>query len=306
VASYFTVYVDILNAFDNFGPLFDAVIDEPGAWEGTLKGEKEDPDGPQIDIREELIKNLGQRVTMVADYNLPVTTTSERLLWAIESRDDAAVAKAIEKCVKNDPTIKRREIAGHVVWEIVEEESTGVPPLDVELPTLTPKKGDGKKSDGKEDDEEKESHFLPHGAITVAYGQLFIASHIDFLAKTLKPLNMNSRLATQPQFQQVWNLTFQNLGMNPQSARSFSWTDRWVEPTYELIRQDKMPQSDSLLGRTLNTLAAPGKKGAPRRQRIDGSKLPNFNVVRQALGPSTAAMTSEPDGWFIKGVLMTK
>ena len=307
VATYFTVYVDILNAFDNFGPLYDEIMGEKGLWKQTLEGMSTDPSGPQIDLRKELIANLGQRVTMVADYNLPITTTSERLLWAIETKDEAAVAKALEKCVKNDPTIKKREIAGHVVWEIVEEEDTGVPQLKVDVPTLTPKKDDGKaKPDEKDDDQEKESHFLPHGAITVAHGQLFIASHIDFLVKTLKPLAENSRLATQPEFQQVWDLTFGKLGVKQQSSRSFSWTDRAVQPTYELIRQGKMPQSESLLGRTLNSLAAPGKKGAPRRQRIDGSKLPDFDVVGKALGPSTAAMTSEENGWFIKGVLMTK
>ena len=279
---------------------------EKGVWQQTLKGMRTDPSGPQIDLRKELIANLGQRVTMVTDYNLPITTTSERLLWAIETKDDAAVAKAIEKCVKNDPTIKKREIAGHDVWEIVEEEDTGVPQLKIDVPALTPKKEEGKTKPDEKDDEEKESHFLPHGAITVAHGHLFIASHIDFLVKTLKPLEANRRLATQPEFQQVWDLTFSKLGMKQQSSRSFCWTDRAVQPTYELIRQGKMPQSESLLGRTLNSLAAPGKKGAPRQQRIDGSKLPDFDVVGKALGPSTAAMTSEENGWFIKGVLMTK
>ncbi len=307
VATYFTVYVDILNAFDNFGPLYDEIVGEEGLWIKTLEDMKTLSDGPHIDLRKELIANLGQRVTMVADYNLPITTTSERLLWAIETKDQAKVEAAVRKCVNNDPSIKERKIDGHVVWEIVEEEETGVPKVEVDVPTLTPKKGGGKSKPGeKDDDEDKESHFLPHGAFTVAYGQLFIASHIDFLVKTLKPLNENSRLATQPAFQQVWNVTFNNLGLKPQSARSFSWTDRAVQPTYELIRQDKMPQSESLLGRTLNSLATGGKKGQPRRQRIDGSKLPNFAVVRKALGPSTAAMTSEPDGWFIKGVLLTK
>ncbi|MGA2256900.1 MAG: hypothetical protein ABSG53_19790 [Thermoguttaceae bacterium] len=307
VATYFTAYVDIQNAFDNFGPLYDEIIGEKGIWKETLKGMITDPNGPQIDLQKELIANLGQRVTMVADYNLPITTTSERLLWAIETKDDAAVAKALEKCVKNDPTIKKRMIAGHVVWEIVEEEDTGVPQLKVDVPALTLKKDDGKaKSDEKDDDQDKEGHFLPHGAITVAHGQLFIASHIDFLVKTLKPVDANSRLATQPGFQKVWDITFGELGVKAQSSRSFSWTDRAVQPTYELIRQGKMPQSESLLGRTLNSLAAPGKKGAPRQQRIDGSKLPDFGVVGKALGPSTAAMTSEANGWFIKGVLMTK
>lgn len=306
VATYFTVYVDILNAFDNFGPLYDEIINEKGVWKQTLEGMATDPSGPQIDLRKELIANLGQRVTMVTDYNLPITTTSERLLWAIETKDEAAVAKAIEKCVKNDPTIHKVLIAGHVVWEIVEEEDANVPILKVDVPSLTPKKDDGKSKSDEKDDQEKEAHFLPHGAITVAHGQLFIASHIDFLAKTLKPIDANSRLATQLEFQQVWNVTFSKFGLKQQASRGFSWTDRALQPTYELIRQGKMPQSESLLGRTLNSLATPGKNGSPRHQRIDGSKLPDFDVVRKALGPSTAAMTSEENGLFTKGALMTK
>jgi hypothetical protein len=307
IAAYFTVYIDILNAFDNFGPLYDEMMGEKGLWKQTLEGMITDPGGPQIDLRKELIANLGQRVTMVADYNLPITTTSERLVWAIECKNPAAVAKALEKCVKNDATIKKRVINGYDVWEIVEEEDTGVPQLKVDVPSLTPKKDDGKpKADDKDEDQEKESHFLPHGAITVAHGELFIATHIDFLAKILKPLDKDRRLATQPEFQKVWNVTFGALGIRQQSSRSFAWTDRWVEPTYELVRQGKMPQSESLLARTLNTMASTNKKGGPRQQRIDGSKLPDFSVVRKSLGPSTAAMSSEANGWFIKGVLMTK
>jgi len=307
VAMYFTVYMDIPNAFDNFGPLYDEIIGEKGVWKQTIESMITDPSGPQIDLRKELISFLGPRVTMVADYHLPITTTSERLLWAIEVTDEAAVAKALEKCVKNDPTIKQRLIDGHVVWEIVEEEETGMPQLKVDVPTLTPKKDDKAKPD-EGDDQEKESHFLPHGAITVAHGQLFIATHIDFLTKTLKPIAPSDRLATQPEFLKVWNLTFNELGAKQQSSRSFSWTDRAVEPTYELIRQGKMPQSESLLGRTLNSLATkPGENNsAQRKQRINGEKLPDFKVVAPALGPATASMTTEKDGWFIKGVLVTK
>ena len=306
VASYFTVYIDILNAFDNFGPLYDQIIGEKGLWKQTIETMITDPSGPQIDLRKELIANLGQRVTMVSDYNLPITTTSERLLWAIEVKNEAAVAKAVEKCVNNDDTIKKREIDGHVVWEIVEEEDTAAPVLNVDVPAITPKKEDDKtKPEEKDDDQDKKDHFLPHGAITVARGHLFVATHIDFLKKTLKSLDENKRLATQPEFQKVWDVTFSKLGVKQQSSRSFAWTDRAVQPTYELIRQGKMPQSESLLGRTLNSMAA-GARGTPRHQRINGSKLPDFDVVGKALGPSTAAMTSEPDGWFIKGVLMTK
>ena len=186
---------------------------------------KTDPDGPQIDLRKDLVAHLGQRVTMVAGYQLPITTTSERLLWAIEVKNQAAVAKAVEKCVNNDPTIKKRVIGGQDIWEIVEEEDKGMAPPTIDLPGMGPEK-EGKKPDSE--DEEKEGHFLPHGAFTVAQGQLFISSHLNFLVKTLKPIPAASQLATQPEFLKVWNITFNQLGIKQQSARSFSWSDRAI------------------------------------------------------------------------------
>ena len=95
------------------------------------------------------------------------------------------------------------------------------------------------------------------------------------------------------------------MGMKQESSRSFSWTDREVQPAYELIRQGKMPQSDSLLGRARIAWLRPPRRGAAEA-RINGSKLPGFDFVSKALGPSTAAMTSEPDGWFIKGFFSAK
>ena len=196
-----------------------------------------------------------------------------------------------------------------MIWEIVQEEENSVPEFKIDVPNFAPKKDDDKTKSSDDDEDAaaaKEDHFLPHGAIAVAEGHLFVASHIDFLEKTLKPLPENQRLATQKEFQQVWGITFGKMGMKQQSSRSFSWTDRAVQPAYELIREGKMPQSESLLGRALNSLAEPTKNKAPREQRINGSKLPGFDIVGKALGPSTAAMTSEKDGWFIKGVLLNK
>ena len=112
IATYTTLYFDILNAFDNFGSLFDELFGqgETGTWDEVKQSLKEDPNGPQIDLRKELIQHLGQRVSMLTDYQLPITTTSERLLFAIEAKNAKAVAAAIEKLFKNDPTVKRREV----------------------------------------------------------------------------------------------------------------------------------------------------------------------------------------------------
>ena len=96
IATYTSLYFDVLNGFDNFGSLFDELVGgEKGSWQESLDSLKGDPKGPMIDLREELIKHLGQRVSMLSDYQLPITITSERLLFAIEAKDPKAVAAAI-------------------------------------------------------------------------------------------------------------------------------------------------------------------------------------------------------------------
>jgi hypothetical protein len=302
VASYTTLYFDITNAFDNFGWLFDELFGEgeKGVWIDTLKSLEQDPNGPKINLRKELILNLGQRVTMLSDYQLPITTSSERLLFAIETRDEKAVARAVEKCMKNDPTVKRRVIRGHVIWEIVEEEQPKVPSISLEIPSIGPKKEEEEKEGA-----EKESHLLPHGAVTVANGQLYIASHLDFLLKILKPIAKKDTLAECAEYKKVAAMVA-GLKFSKRSVGGFSRIDEQFRPTYELIRQGKMPESESLLGRTLNTFSGAAKRGVVRSQRINGKNLPDFEVVERALGLGGMAAASETDGWFLKGFMLPK
>jgi hypothetical protein len=56
----------------------------------------------------------------------------------------------------------------------------------------------------------------------------------------------------------------------------------------------------------LNTLFGAGKKGVVRKQEIDPKAMPDFQFVQRFLGPAGMQMVSEPDGWFLKGVLLTK
>ena len=148
-------------------------------------------------------------------------------------------------------------------------------------------------------------HFLPHGAVTVAYGRLLIASHIDFLLKVLKPRPKSESLAENPEYKHTaaW---VDKLGLPKHCVRQFTRTDESFRTTYELLRQGKMPESESLLGRTLNTMSGAAKSGVPRSQRIDGSHLPDFQVVRRSLGLGGMGAVSEPDGWFFKGFMLPK
>lgn len=291
IATYSTLYFDILNAFDNFGPLFNELFgeSESGAWDDVLDGLKTAPNGPQLDLREELIKYLGHRVSLVTDYELPITTASERLLFAIETTNEEAMANGLKKWFANESTAKRREIDGHVIWEIVESEGPEMEGPEVSLgdvPDLAPIR---KKA--------KQQNLMPHLAATVADGHLFIASHMDFL---LKVLRSKDSLVKDVDYQLV-NQTINQMNPQEKCARIFSRTDEEYRPTYEMVKQNKMPESESMLGHLLNTLFGEGKKGAVRQQRIDGSKLPDYEVVRHYLGPAGMQITAEKDGWFLKG-----
>jgi len=61
-----------------------------------------------------------------------------------------------------------------------------------------------------------------------------------------------------------------------------------------------------MFGRVLNTAFGAGKKGVVRKQQIDPKAMPDYEFVRRYLGPAGIQMTTEPDGWFLKGVMLPK
>jgi hypothetical protein len=312
VATYTTLYFDIGNAFKHFGALFDELfgMGETGTWEEVKQSLKEDPNGPRIDLGDDLVKYLGQRVSVVTDYQLPITTTSERLLFVIETTNPKAVAKAIEKLMKNDPTARRRDVNGHVIWEVVEDQTPvpAAPEISFgDVPAVTPVHPLKKKKSkgGDEEEEDKEQRLLPHMAITVWEGNLVIASHIDFLLKVVAPPKKPDQLKGDVDYRLV-DGKIKKLEPKDKCLRSFSRTDEEYRPTYELVRQNKMPESESMLARLLNGIFGESKKGSARAQRIDGSKLPDYQIVRRSLGPAGFQATSEPNGWYLKGFTLSK
>ncbi len=90
---------------------------------------------------------------------------------------------------------------------------------------------------------------------------------------------------------------------------SFTRSDESIRPTYELLREGKLPEGQTFFARLLNkvlTTSEDEEKGIVRKQRIDGSKLPSFELARRYFGPTARAMTAEDNGWFITGVVLNK
>jgi len=327
IASCSMFHWDVLKAFDSFGPTFDWRVgdgEEAGIWIDVLDSlaDKEDEEGPQIDLRNELVGYLDQRVTSISNYLPETSTTCERMLFAVRIKPGqtgnviAGLRKWFGKgkdnldSKKGDPTIQVRLFEGLEIWETVEPEPTPTPggPV-IQLPNYTPeqKKPLTRREQifGRDEGGKRRSSLLPRRAVTVVDNHLLIASHYDFLIDVLRRAKTPDPLGNSTDFQVVASL-MQRLGAGEDCLRIFSRGDEQYRATYELIRMGKMPEAETMFARMLNSFLGPAEKGVLRKQEIDGSKMPEYDVVRGSLGPGGTFGKSEPDGWFLVGFMLKK
>jgi hypothetical protein len=90
------------------------------------------------------------------------------------------------------------------------------------------------------------------------------------------------------------------------SLQTFSRMDEEYRAVYELIRQGRMPEAETMFGKLLNNILGDGKEAGVRHQRIDGSKMPDFETVRRYFGPAGMSLVSEENGWMVTGISLGK
>jgi hypothetical protein len=301
-ARYASYNIDITNAYEHFGTLFDALQGHKGAFKSSMEGIEQDPYGPQVNVRKEFVGHMGKRVTFLTDFSLPVTAANERSVLAVEAVDEAKLAKSLGKIMEHEPDVKRREFGEYVLWERVPPDTSG-DSADVEPPGFAPVQEEKKPVADAE-----KKRVLPNSAVCVALGQLMIASDIDFLKELLQGFAQHEMLTSSGDYEQVAAL-MSKLAPGDHCGFSFVRMDEASRSAYELIRENKMPESESLLGKFLNevlTTEVEKEEGIRRKQRIDGSLLPDFEMVRRYLGPAGRVLRSDPDGWLLTGAILNK
>jgi hypothetical protein len=301
---------DIANAFDSMQPLVDDVIGEAGVFEDVIASLEEDPDGPQIKVRDDLIKHLGKRCAVASDHMTPIDPDCERMLIAIETSNPEAVAAVIAKGMTSESDVRKVEAGGHVIWETVKAAAT--PENNAGLPD-----GDdaaGRRRARQRERQEKETVW-PNLSVAVAHGHIFLASHRDFLERVLSNPRTSS-IVEDGGYQDVAAELKQLLG-GEWAMSSFSRTEKEIRPAYELLRAGRLPESKSLAGTLLRrVLEGEQPQDGQRRgtsqdstrdssggkQKVDGSALPEFEQISRYFGLNGMSMQSTPEGWFLVGV----
>ncbi len=300
VATYTSFNLKPQKVFESSKTLVNAIIGDE-VFEDVIKSIEEDPNGPQINIRTDLVALLGGRATIVSDYLLPITPKSERIMVGVETTNQKALADTIEKSMKTDPDAKRREYKEHIIWEITN------PDTDVAVVVVEnhPAFAMAKQEEDEDAEGDTRERMLPNSAVTVAHGQLLVASHYDFLTKMLDQLAAREKLVDSNEYQLV-KTELDYLSGGKACAQTFSRTDEEYRAVYELIRTGRMPEAETVLGKLLNGVLGEGKEGVLRAQRIDGKNLPEYDAVRRYFGPAGMTAVSEDDGWFLTGFTLSK
>jgi hypothetical protein len=333
-------------------------IADDEVFEDVINSIRDDPHGPQIDVRSDIVAHVGTRGALLGDYELPITTTSERLVIAIEMEDprptveaefaerdvdgngkittneepeerrgcfrrllrkfdkdkDGALTKeeyvharsiavTIDMAMENDPEARMRKVGDHTIWEIINEPTDSVALPEIEIEGI----GFASLGDEEEDEEEEPEMFFPNRAITFVHGHIMIATHVDMLVKLLEGAPAGDSLADAADYRQVL-MALERLGASQDNLRVFARLDEASRATYQLFKEGKMPEAETVLGKLLNRMLGSGEEGVVREQEVDASKLPDFQVVRRYLGPTGLYAREEPtgDGWFIVGTVLKK
>jgi hypothetical protein len=309
LAGWTEIQWDIRKAFMSADGLVDDVIGEKGVFKDVVDSIREEPDGPQVDLEADLIGVLGSRVVFLSGHTEPLGTDCERIVIAIESTDPTRLAKTIDKLMKADSDMRRIEVAGHGVWELIDRSHDELQ-VQVELSGGGVNHADGHEGDDdaahrrRQRMRQKEERLLPHSTVTVAHGHLLIASHRDILEKVLAP-PAGGPLAAAADYRAAATL-LDGLLPGKTAVRTFVREEDSLRPSYELLREGSMPKSKSLLGQVLNGALGEAKPGAVREQRLDGETLPPFEAIRRHLGVGCLGLQTTVDGWYVAGAVIPR
>jgi hypothetical protein len=231
-----------------------------------------------------------------------VDVKSERLMALVEVTNPDIITHTLEKAFSKDPQAKPRVFQDVTIWEITQDqelaeetelmiEGAGFVSTEAAAPQPAPANNQA---------------VLPNLALTVYLDHLIVSTHVDFVQELIaRTAAGGPSLGTAADYKRV-QAALGQLGSKDNSFEFFSRTDKSYRATYELLKQGKLPEAETMLARLLNALTGPREEGVVRKQEFDGSKLPDFEAVKKYLGPGGLFVQTQDDGWWLVGCLLKK
>jgi hypothetical protein len=261
-----------------------------------------DDEDTQIDIEKDVVANFMEDLYIMSENRIDGEETQERAVSAIRIKNPERVAEVLNKALDGDKDAQLFDYPDHPVWEIRPQ------PVEKEVFEV-----DGGNLDFETDEEEEQAErkpLLDRSAITVFDGYLMVSSHPELLVDIIKQSqNPTATLGQDASFQRVTE-AMEREGGKSRSFQRIVRTDLSLRIKYQLLREGKFVESDSMLAAILRRLKETNETAETaepaERAKIDMSKLPAFSEVEKYLQPAGGFVVTEDQGWSTTYFLLRK
>ena len=271
-------------------------------FQPMIEGIREDEEGPQIDLKNEVLPALGEQLILLTDNTSPATTESERMLVAIRVNDAEAIARAVHKAMEVEPDASRMEVLpGVEIWRV---QRGGRAPEDFNEELF------GDFGFEQEVQVEEQPPLLDRWAIALVHQgpgsdapYLMFSSHPELLVETARRIQqpVEESLRELPAVQRVYQ-AMQQLGADEVAMDRVIRAELAVRVKYQLLRQGELRESDSVLATLLRRVFQ--DQNGRQAEEIDGSQLPPLEQIEQYLQPGGNFLKTTDQGYTLNGFLL--
>ncbi len=287
-------------AFWKVEGLVDEVAGQEGVFKEVIKGIKDDPTGPRIDIRQEVLPYLTNEIYSISDTVSPITTDSHRNLIALKLNAPAKIKAVLRQAMKNEPGAQLVD-GPDEIWRKSADAENGAEndPLNEDFGDFgaagnAPAPGAG-------------TPWVKSWAIAVHGDYFMFASHVEMIkdaiaqSKSGKP----SPLKSEPSCERIRAELTKVFGDEPNCFWQVVRSDLSYRMQYELFRSGELDQSESMLAGLLDRLLQNGAEIKPGdTKKINGARLPKFETISHYLQPSGMVVQSKEKGWAFGSLLL--
>ena len=307
-ASFNRLNIDIENAFWASGSLVDEALGDE-IFDDMIDGIKNDKDGPQIDVKNDVLPSLDKQVILLTDNVLPADINSERMLVAIRVSNPDKIKNAIRKAMEVEPDASRMEVPnleGIDVWKFVRGEG-GDDDFDAELFDDFDLEFDDETNEQQETPpllDQWAVALVPQGPGSKA-PYLMFSSHPELLIETAQRIQAgaNDGLGTLPEIKRVVE-SLQELGCKQPVFDRVVRTKLSLRVKYELLRQGKLKDSDSVLAKLIQRIAEEELEQGGEPDPLNADKLPPIEKIEKFLPDGGSYFEETEDGWKVTGFLL--
>jgi hypothetical protein len=304
VSTYLALNWNSQDAFWRVKGLVDELAGTPGVFDEMIEGIKSDPNGPRIDISQDVLPQLTNDIYAISDSRPgEPDVDSRRNLIALKVKDTEAMSKVLNRVMRDEPDGELVDFNGHAIWQVVRRKDQEVDLIDDfgefgAAPAQQPAAGEGTG---------EPEPWLNNWAITVYDGYLMFASHVEVIEEAIVQAKAGgeSPLVQETDWLRINAALNGHFGAAPASAWQIVRNSLAYRVQYELFRAGKLQDSQSMLASLLDHLLQNESEIKDNMPKISGQTLPPFEKISHFLQPGGLMFRTTDHGWEFGGMLLS-